>query len=111
MDGEERPIRHAGEFWDHYGANVHIPLPGDLLFFSRSGAYPTHIGIVRDEETYIHAPGTNETMVEIAPITFESIAINGLGRQLYVSNPIGFKTPTKIHNNPSYRYHQEVIDS
>jgi hypothetical protein len=108
MDNQERPVRHASEFWDHYGVYVHVPEPGDLLFTSRSGNSPTHIGIVRDEETYIHAPGRDETSVEIAPITFEAIALNGLGRALYVRNPIGFKAPTKALEHPTYRYHQRL---
>ena len=110
MDGRLRPIRHASEFWDHYGVAVHSPLPGDLLFFSSNGNLPSHVGIVRDEETYIHAPGKDETWVTVATIRSETIALRGLGRTLYTRNPIGFKTPTMPANQPTYRYHQRIIE-
>lgn len=109
MDDEARPIRHASEYWDHYGVNVHQPEAGDLLFFSRNGYLPTHIGIVYDAQTYIHAPGSDETKVETASIPFETIASRGMGRILYNRNPIGFKAPTECHDSPTYRYHQKVI--
>jgi cell wall-associated NlpC family hydrolase len=113
MDGERRSIRHASEFWDHYGIAVHSDLvsPGDLLFMSRTGQVPTHIGIVRDEETYIHAPGRDETHVEIAPIVSAGIATKGLARKLYSRNPIGFKSPTERRANPTYRYHQQPLSA
>ncbi|HKX24093.1 MAG TPA: NlpC/P60 family protein, partial [Candidatus Saccharimonadales bacterium] len=55
QDGLERPTRHANEFWDSYGIPIHDEArqPGDLIFFSREGDRPTHIGILRDAETYI----------------------------------------------------------
>jgi len=83
--------------------------PGDLIFFSRRGSFPTHIGIVRDEETYIHAPGTDESRVEARPITYEMIAKRSIERQFYRRNPIGFKSPTTKIEQPTYRYHQEPI--
>lgn len=111
QDGVHRPIRHANEFWDNYGIIVHDELkqPGDLIFFSRRGFFPTHIGIVRDEESYIHAPGTNESKVEIQPINYEIIAKRSMERQFYAKNPIGFKSPTIAVKQPTYRYHQEPI--
>ncbi len=111
LDGNRRQIRHANELWDYYGVMVHDEnrQPGDLIFFSKTGSFPTHIGIVRDEETYIHAPGTNESMVEVQLISYETIAIGGTGRQLYAKNPIGFKSPTIAIEQPTYRYHQTPI--
>lgn len=111
QDGVHRPIRHANEFWDNYGIIVHDELkqPGDLIFFSRRGFFPTHIGIVRDEESYIHAPGTNESKVEIQSINYEIIAKRSMERQFYAKNPIGFKSPTIAVEQPTYRYHQEPI--
>ena len=31
---------------------------GDLVFFGKSGQIPTHVGIVIDSETFVHAPDT-----------------------------------------------------
>lgn len=111
QDGERRQIRHANEFWDHYGVIVHdeSKQPGDLILFSYGGFFPEHIGIVRDEESYIHASETNEFGVEIQPISFEAIAKRGLEHQIYTRNPIGFKSPTVKIEQPTYRYHQRPI--
>jgi cell wall-associated NlpC family hydrolase len=111
LDNVERPIRHANEFWDNYGITVHDECrqPGDLIFFSRRGFFPTHIGIVRDEESYIHAPGVSESRVEVQPISYEEIVKRSLMRQIYVRNPIGYKSPTVETDNPTYRYHQKSI--
>lgn len=110
-DGTQRPIRHANEFWDYYGVPIGSePEAGDLIFFSRHGYFPTHVGIVRDSESYIHSPGKNDMQVVISSIEAEAIiARQGLGRILYRSNPIGFKAPTKSHDNPTYRYHQQLV--
>lgn len=111
QDGDRRPVRHANEFWDSYGVAVHDEnkQPGDLIFFSRKGTFPTHVGIVRDAETYIHAPGTAESKIETRPISYETIAKRGIERQLYSINPIGFKSPTVKVDQPTYRYHQRPI--
>lgn len=111
QDGVRRPIRHANEFWDSYGVTVHDEYrqPGDLIFFSKRGSFPTHVGIVCDEESYIHAPGTSESTVEVQAITYEAIAKSGLERQLYARNPIGFKSPVAKIEQPTYRYHQKPI--
>jgi len=113
QDGNLRPIRHASEYWDHYGVTVHADLrqPGDLIFFSRTGEYPSHIGIVRDQETYIHSPGQDGQQVCVAPI--EKCPITGeykkASRKLYVENPIGYKVPTVALDEPNYRYHQRIL--
>lgn len=111
MDGQQRPIRHASEFWDHYGVGVHTPEPGDLVFFSRNGRFPTHIGILQDAGHYIHAPGKDNTKVCVAELAYENIATAGVPEQrlLYATNPIGFKAPVKALSEPSYRYHQQIL--
>lgn len=112
MDNTRRPIRHANEYWDHYGVAVHdgLQTSGDLVFFSRHGIFPTHIGIVWDETSYIHAPGKDSTKVGLAPLDTEAIVgVAGVGKQLYEKNPIGFKSIVKPATNFTYRYHQEVI--
>lgn len=112
MDNERRPLRHANEFWDHYGAYVLTPPErGDLIFFTRHGLFPTHIGIVNDKESYIHAPGHDDTRVCIEPIEyFDITAGSTLGRMLFKSNPIGFKAPTIPILKPTYRYHQQLAE-
>lgn len=82
---------------------------GDLIFFSRNGQFPTHIGIVRDEETYIHAPGSNNTKVEVQSMETELLAVQGLEGMIYSKNPIGFKSPSQPADQPTYRYHQQLI--
>jgi len=112
MDEVRRPIRHANEFWDHYGATVQTqPEAGDLIFFSRHGLFPTHIGIVKDEESYIHAPGKDSTEVIEARIHSKRIAVSGdMGRVLFHTNPIGFKAPTIARPSSTYRWHQQLAD-
>ncbi len=111
QDGALRKIRHANELWDNYGIAVHDEnkQPGDLIFFSRSGNFPSHVGIVYDEELYIHAPGIDESSVGVRSISYEAIARRGLERQLYARNPIGFKTPSVKIDHPTYRSHQKPI--
>jgi cell wall-associated NlpC family hydrolase len=113
QDDSRRPIRHSNEFWDHYGVAVHQQYisGGDLIFFSRNSWHPTHIGIVRDEETYIHSPGQDGAKVCIAPIETKQIARpeSVPGRALYAVNPIGFKSPVVISSVVNYRFHQQPI--
>jgi len=84
-------LRHTNELFDHFGVSVHIELRqrGDLVFFSRNGLLPTHVGILASPSTYIHAPGKKETSVELATLIFSDIEERS-GR-LYLSNPIGIK--------------------
>lgn len=111
QDGERRSIRHANEFWDHYGVAVHEEArrPGDPILFSYGGLFPEHIGIMRDEESYIHASETNDYGVGVKSISFEAIAKRSIGHQIYTKNPIGFKSPTIQIDKPTYRYHQKPI--
>lgn len=111
QDGVQRPIRHANEFWDSYGIAVHDEnrQAGDLIFFSREGSFPTHIGIMYDEDVYIHAPGIAESKVRMQPISYALIAKRGIERQLYSRNPIGFKSPVMQIEEPTYRSHQRPI--
>lgn len=83
--------------------------PGDLIFFSRKGDFPTHIGIVASKSQYIHSPGVDNQMVEIKSVKHEDIAAKGIGRALYLRNPIGFKSPVALTEKVSYRYHHRAI--
>ena len=106
----DREIRHSEEFFDHFGYLIH-PLAkqkGDLVFFSKNGARPSHIGIYLGDGKMIHSPGTNNKKVCIRSvdeycknrINFESG--NG-GVQIYFENPIGFKRVALPSEN---RYHE-----
>lgn len=117
QDGRIRSIRHANEYWDHYGVAVHEEQAqlGDLVFFSRNGAFTSHVGILTYHGTYIHAPGKDDTTVceDPLPITDDERRIEseqGKGRQLYVRNPIGFKTLVIAAERPTVRYHQQLLD-
>jgi len=104
-------VRYTNEFWDSYGIAIHDGQQeqGDLIFFSRTGSFPSHIGIMRDEESYFHAPGFNDTTVEIKGLEYEPITASGLERLLYTRNPIGFKSLSRVIEQPSRRYHQKPI--
>ena len=98
LGGIVRPIRHAREMWDNFGVAVHEPILGDLVFFSRRGVVPTHVGIMEDPETMIHAPGVDGSKVRREPVVQSSITGVTLPRhegmrQIYVRNPIGYKSP------------------
>ena len=110
MDTLQRTIRYTNEFWDHYGVNVaEEPEPGDLIFFSRDGKFPSHVGFVKDETSYIHAPGKIGTVVLLEAIPEEAIDTQAQsGRILYRTNPIGFRAPTQPYHERSDRYHQEL---
>lgn len=112
MDDARRPVRHVNEFWDHYGVNIQTtPTGGDLVFFSRHGLFPTHIGIVIDSETMVHAPGINDTKVMLGKIATERIPpYQNEGRVLFHTNPIGYKAPTLPHDSPTYRHHQQLAE-
>lgn len=86
-------IRHANEFFDKYGVLVHIFSPGDLIFFSNKGEAPNHIGLVYDENQYIHAPGKRNSVIEIKSWERRQIA-NKNNNRIYTENPIGFKRIT-----------------
>lgn len=115
LDGERRTIRHASEFWDHFGVAVHPDLrqAGDLAFFSRNGSFPTHIGIVVSTNAFIHAPGRDGTAVTIEPLVTTPITHDESSpyRQLYSQNPIGFKAATEVLDEPTYRYHQQTLEA
>lgn len=60
-----RDVRHQveGGMWVD-SANAR---PGDLIFFATSGRHASHVGIVLDEGTFIHAP-SSQGVVRIEPI-------------------------------------------
>jgi cell wall-associated NlpC family hydrolase len=111
MDGVRRPIRHANEFWEHYGVPVHgqRKLPGDLIVFARRKRHPNHIGIVASESTYIHSPGWPDEHVEIQEIVDEPIVYEPGQRGQYVCNPIGYKALVQVAARPTYRFPMRVI--
>lgn len=109
--GERKPIGHVSEFWDYYGVAVHEGQhePGDLIFFSRRGVVPTHVGIVLDKEHYVHSPGRDNAEVEIKAIERKPIVANGPERVIYSTNPIGFKSPSGPNTAPAQSRYQCVI--
>lgn len=113
MDGVQRPIRHANEFWEHYGVPVHEPrkLPGDLIVFARGKRHPNHVGIVLSESTYIHSPGWPDMQVETQEIERIPIEYTSGERGQYTHNPIGYKAPVQVARQPTYRFPMRVIGS
>lgn len=84
-------IRHASEFFDQFGIFVHITRPGDLVFFSKEGMAPKHMGILINEIEYVHSPGKDDTRVLVAKIKKEDIP-DSSPNQIYRKNPIGYKS-------------------
>ncbi len=85
-------IRHANEYFDSYGIAVHkwTIIPWDLIFFSKDWLVPKHIWIVISADEYIHAPGKNNTHIEIQKIEEKAIEWN-IPWKIYTQNPIWFK--------------------
>lgn len=94
FSNELRNIRHCNEFFDTFGVYRHYEerRAGDLIVFTRDGLTPTHIGIVIDQDHFIHAPGKNHTRIQIAKIELTKLSPSSKERN-YSYNPIGFKRP------------------
>ena len=85
--------RHANEMFDRLGVLVHheCRLPGDLVFFTRNGLKPGHVGLIVSDTEYLHAPGKRNTVVEIHTLAECGVPAPPEGRRLFVRNPIGYK--------------------
>jgi hypothetical protein len=85
-------IRHANEYFDSYGINIHREFvqPWDLIFFSKDWLVPKHIWIVISDTEYIHAPGKPNTFVEVKKIE-DQIIEKSTPWKIYTYNPIWFK--------------------
>ncbi|MDQ2932880.1 MAG: C40 family peptidase [bacterium] len=89
-------IRHASELFDSFGIPIHPEArgAGDLVFFSKDGYRPTHVGILFTNIDFIHSPGTPGSKVCISSLPECKIfhhTSQRLEGQLYFHNPIGFK--------------------
>lgn len=105
--------RHSNEQFDTLGILIHWEFRdvGDIVFFSRNGTAPTHVGIMISSDEYVHAPGNKNTFVRVDKLEQKIIKPKGVGppvyfpkdkiSQIYFSNPIGFKRITA--NNGRYR--------
>ena len=95
--GFPRPpeIRWTAEYFDGFGVPVHYGMhaPGDLVFFSKKGLVPMHMGIVIEGNNYIHAIGADNGKVCISSIRQKPIKPHPerYAEQLYLENPIGFR--------------------
>lgn len=87
-------MRHCNELFDLFGVLIHFGLQkrGDLVFFSRNGTAPSHVGIMISSNEFVHAPGKDGTKVEITSLKRAPIPIS-TASQIYLENPIGFKRP------------------
>ncbi len=91
-----REIRHAREFFDHYGILIHsdfqnpVHREADLVFFSWKGTMPNHMGIMINEIEYIHVPG-NSPVVIVSKLKEKDIPSSTSQDRPYTKNPIGFK--------------------
>lgn len=101
----EEAIRHSEEFFDFFGFLVdeQFRQPGDLVFFSKTGCRPSHVGIHIGEGKMIHSPGRNDSQVSVCsiddfcnskPLKFRP---NNGYPQIYQKNPIGYKRVALPH--------------
>ena len=97
-------LRHSEQFFDFFGVSVHPQFiqKGDLMFFSRNGYRPSHIGIYLGEDKMIHSPGKNNQKVciySISDFCKENPLIfspkDGFP-QIYSENPIGYKRVSRL---------------
>jgi cell wall-associated NlpC family hydrolase len=113
INNTRRVVRHANEYWDNFGIAVHHGLhqSGDLIFFTRNGYFPSHVGIVLDESSYIHSPGKDNTIVEICSITetYKEFDVPSLLPIVFNRNPIGYKSPVIPLDSRDYRYLQKPL--
>lgn len=102
-------IRHTEEFFDWFGIFIHdeAKSEGDLVFFSRNGLRPTHIGIFINDNQIIHSPGLNGEKVRIN--TLEELCKRPIlynakkGPIIYLKNPIGYKRITAYLNGKRFQ--------
>lgn len=93
----KKKIRHSEEFFDFFGYLIHEQArrPGDLVFFSKNGCRPTHIGIYIGEGNMIHSPGVNGKKVCVRSIDDfcdeSKLQLDSRYPQIYFFNPIGYK--------------------
>ena len=101
-------VRHTREFFDYFGVPVHKDkvLPGDLVFFTRHGTHPNHMGIVLSENEYIFSSGMKKGEVKTAPIQnwYKNKIDASDPKVIYTSNPIGFKRIARPVGN-----YQEIL--
>lgn len=101
-------VRHAREFFDYFGVSVHKNkvLPGDLVFFTRYGIYPNHMGIVLSKDKYIFSSGMKKGEIKTASIynSYKSHIEKDAPQVMYTSNPIGYKRIALPKGN-----YQEII--
>ncbi len=85
-------VRHCNQYLDKFGVLIHweARLPGDLVFFSRNGIRPTHMGIIISKTEYIHSPGTEDNFVKISPLALTQLPPK-YPDQFYFTNPIALK--------------------
>lgn len=95
----KRPLRHSEEFFDFLGFAIHerAAAPGDLVFFSKNGVKPSHLGIYIGDGKMIHSPGMEGKKVcarEIDDFCVKNkLKFNPASghQQIYFNNPIGYK--------------------
>lgn len=101
-------VRHCNQFFDRFGVLVHPDLhkKGDLVFFSRNGYCPNHMGIMISNDRYIHSPGKADRRVIVSHLKMTSLVprIRARTEQIYNKNPIGFKRPAILNG----RFHKMI---
>ena len=100
--GEHKPLLYVNEFFDHFGVLVDIKRikSGDLVFFSRRGERPQHIGMYLGDNKYIHAP-SREGVVKVDELHVWEIP-NLSEKAIYFNNPIGVKRAVVPTSHPRW---------
>lgn len=91
-------IRNANEIFDHLGCSVdpEFALPGDLVFYTRSGKTPSHVAIFcgytgAGERVEIGSEGIHGGSVKVREIIDKQILKRQNAHTIYNSTLIGYK--------------------
>lgn len=109
----KRAVRYSEEIFDFVGFAIHEQAvrPGDLVFFSKNGCRPSHLGICIGDGEMIHSPGMDGK--EVCVRSIEDFCIKNRLRfkpkeghsQIYFKNPIGYK---RVAQTSESRYQSGV---
>lgn len=104
--------RHANEQWRSYGEPCDYlqRAPGDLVFFPSRRKNDVriigHVGLVVSENSYIHAPGKDNSVVSTGKLPDEQIALADIHpKDIITKNPAGIKRISVPIGSGRWRVH------
>ena len=104
--------RHANEQWRSFGEPCDYlqRAPGDLVFFPSRRKNDVriigHVGLVVSENSYIHAPGKDNSVVSTGKLPDEQIALADIHpKDIITKNPAGIKRISVPIGSGRWRVH------